>query len=309
MTDPVVIFKNNIGAYTGKGSRLTSLEVDANFYNLLVAIIELLNGGAFGVSVSFNGSSLTFNWSDGTQSGPYRLPTAVFNPVGEWTNGATYHVNDVVSVNGVGYFLVLEDHTTASEGDFDANLTEGTGDDPVYAQISELPDVASMLDYKGFFTNDVLYEAFNVVQSATYGLFVVLQDHVSAATFDPNSLGDDDQPLYRKIAPPPFSAVVTYTSTTKTISRSDVGTYIRMPNGCIVTFPDDEEFQAGDEIEFRQAGDAPIIFLGEGTSVTLNPQREGFDTTTLWRGATVRAKCVSQTEWDLIGPFGEQPTA
>lgn len=310
MTDPTVTFRNNIGAYTGKGSRLTAGEVDTNFYNLLVAIIALQNDGAFGVSVSFNGASLTFNWTDGTQSGPYRLPTAVFNPAGEWTNSTTYHRNDVISVNADGYYLVLEDHTTdPAPATFNANATEGTGADPVYQQISAFPDMVGLLRYKGFWTNAFSYEQYDVVQSATYGLFVVLSDHVSAATFDPDATGSGGSALYRRIAPPAFSPVEELTATTKTLALTDVGKYFRCPNGCTVSFPDDPAFVAGSEIHFRQTGDLPIVFVGEGTSVTLNPQRQGYDTTTLWKGSTVTAKCISQTEWDLIGAFGEQPTA
>ena len=70
-------FVNDIGSYTGEDRPLTSLEIDTNFYETDARILVLEAGGAFGVdSVDYTGSTITFNWSDSTTSGPFFLPVA-----------------------------------------------------------------------------------------------------------------------------------------------------------------------------------------------------------------------------------------
>lgn len=298
-----LVFRNDIGPYTGKGSPLTSLEVDGNFYDLDTRVIAL-EDNPFGLaSISFTGGSITFNWSDSTSSGPFALPIAMPEAKGEWQNDTTYNRLDIVSVDGVGYFLVLQDHHTAvAPATFDP--AEETTDGLIYQQIGG-GDFTAVMRYKGEWDNGTEYSAYDVVTNATYGLFVVLVQHISAATFDPNALDDDDSPLYERIAGPVFSPVEEMTATSYTLTLLDAGKFYRCPNGCDVTFPSGVDFPVGTEIHFRQTGADPVYFLESDTDIALNPQREGYETATPWKGATVTAKCVAAGEWDLIGPFGD----
>jgi len=300
-----ITFRTDIGIYTGKGSPLTKVEVDTNFYDLLTRLEVVEDGGAFSVeSVDYTGTSITFNWSDDTSSGPFVLPVAMMTSRGEWLNSQTYFYLDLVTVTGTGTFLVLQEHTTeAFPTAFDASLE--IGGDPVYQQIGESVDVTACLKYRGAFAGTTAYFLNDVFTSATYGTFAVLIGHTSASTFDPLAVSSSDDPLYKQLAGPAFAQVTSSSEITYDVTTADAGKYLRFDSGCIVTFPEDVEFPAGCEIHFRQTGNESIQFVGEGT-VLLNPQRAGFFTYTPWEGATVTAKYISLNEWDLIGPHGDE---
>lgn len=135
------------GSGTGAGvdGRLTSLQGDENIWNLHSRVTTLEDAGAVGVSnITTDGGTLTVHLSDGTMKGPFALPIAKINPVGPWTNDQTLHYLDLVSVAGVGQFLVLEDHTTdASPATFDPNATDGTtANNALYYRWGPAPDDA-----------------------------------------------------------------------------------------------------------------------------------------------------------------------
>lgn len=299
-----VTFRDDIGPYTGKGSKLTVAELDGNFYDLLTRTITLETGGAFGLdSIDFAGGGITFNWSDDTSSGPYPLPTATFAAKGVWINNQTLFRNDVVSVPGQGTFLVLIDHTTPSTGDFDPLADNGTDGDPLYLQVGEGPaDLTDYMLFRGVFVGGTQYDAGDVFVDPTYGLFYVDTLHTAGSTVD--AFADE----VTQLAGPVFSPYEELTDTTKTLALADVGKVFRCPNGCDVTFPDGVDFPANAEISFRQTGTDPVNFLEGGSDVVINPQREGFDTSTSYQGALVTAKFVSSTEIDLIGPYGDEIT-
>jgi hypothetical protein len=297
-----IIFRDDIGIYTGKGSKLSSGEIDTNFYELLVSVLALQDGGAFACeSIDFTGNSITFNWSDDTSSGPFALPVATFQAKGVWQNDQSLLRLDVVTVPGVGTYLVQIDHTTPpAPAEFDPAADDGATDpELLYLPISDAVDLTGYMLFRGAFVGGTQYDAGDVVVDPTYGLF-----SVNALT-SASSLADED---YTQIAGPPFAPFEELTATTKTLSIADVGKVFRCPNGCDVTFPDDVDFPVSAEISFRQTGTDPVNFLEGGTGVQINPQREGFDTSTPYQGALITAKFVSSTEIDLIGPYGEELT-
>jgi len=285
-----------------KGSPLTSNEVDGNFHDLDDRVGAVEGDGAFGLdSITYTGATITFNWSDGTSDGPYALPLAMPSPAGEWMPATSYHALDLVSVATLGLFMVLQDHVSAATFDPAAADTSG----PIYQQISGVADMTGRLHWRGDFAGTLEYLTDDVFLSPIYGLILVLQDHISAASFDPNEENSEGA-LYRQLAPPVFAPVEADTGTTRTLALTDAGKYLRFPNGCAVTFPP-IAFPTDTEIHLRQTGANPVTFI-EGAGVTLNAQRDGYDTATTFDGATVTAKCVGSLQWDLIGPPGAELT-
>lgn len=120
----------NAGAWgAGKGSRLTSLEVDTNFHGheTRITAIETNPPSAIGISnIAVTGSQVVFYLEDGTQFGPFDLPYAVFTDRGDWVATTAYSALDFVFVDSVGLVLVLQDHTSAAT--FDEDATNSGGD-------------------------------------------------------------------------------------------------------------------------------------------------------------------------------------
>lgn len=127
----------------------------------------------------------------------------------------------------------------------------------------------------------------------------------SSGDFDPD-VEEGGNKVWKLWGPESGSSVSEITGTTHTVSLADKGKYFRVTNasGCAVTFPDDVDFPKSFEVHFRQADDGSVSFVGS-TSVIINPQRDGYDTATAWKGATVTAKYIGDGEWDLIGPHGD----
>jgi hypothetical protein len=201
-----------------------------------------------------------------------------------------------VTVPGVGTYLVQIDHTTPpAPEEFDPAADNGTAGDLLYLPIADAVDLTGYMLFRGAYVGGTQYDVGDVFVDPTYGLFSVNTLHTAPGTLDP-------------FAGPPFVPYEELVATTKTLSLADVGKVFRCPNGCDVTFPDDVEFPASAEISFRQTGTDPINFLEGGTDVVINPQRDGFETSTPYQGALVTAKFVSATEIDLIGPYGNEIT-
>lgn len=164
-----ITFRNNIGAYTGKGSPLTSLEADGNIHDHELRLLDLEEAGA-GRSISSitsDGVSLTITFSDSTTAGPFAMPVATFNPAGEWLNATTYQRYDVVSVSGTGFFLVLEAHTTAASGSFDPEATGGS-DEPLYQQIGGVVDPQSSVQTQSSATWTLAFSDRNTYNRCTH---------------------------------------------------------------------------------------------------------------------------------------------
>lgn len=296
---------------SGVGRPLTVPEHDGNIHDLDSRVADLEGTGADAITIAaeYTGGSITFLVNGGEEDGgynlgPFALPVATINPVGPWLNNAEYSYLDLVDVPVLGQYLVLIPHTTpASPEEFDPDAVD-EDDNPLYKLFNSFE---SSMKFRGEFTA-VSYTIDDVFVHSTYGAFVVLQDHLAVEPFD--ALAEaGGEPLYKQIAGPPFSPPDTIITDTYEISRDDIGKYLRFTHvdGCEVSFVDDD-FPEGIEIHFRQESDSPIYFMEAETNIILNPQRDGYETATPWKGATVTAKHIGSGEWDLIGPFGDELT-
>lgn len=303
-----VIFRDDIGEYTGKGSKLTKGELDGNFHDLLLRIIELETGGAFGLdSIEYNGASITFHWSDETSSGPFFLPVATFRARGVWDNDLELMYLDVVTVPSVGTFLVMIDHTTdPSPAVFDPAADNDSGD-PLYLQISEAVDLTDVMFFRGTYTAATQYDAGDVVVDVTYGTFYVNSLHTAGSTLDQYLEDGDSVPVYSQVAGPPFAPVEVVTDATYEVSAEDRGKYLKFTQGCLITFPQLSDMPLHSEVHFEQAGDEDLVFQAEDELVvTVDPQRWGYSASTPYKGAVVTAKYVAADHVKLIGPHGDE---
>ena len=133
----VVIYRNDGAWGTGKGSNLTSTELDGNFYDLdgRVTTLEAAQPDPISVSsITYTNGAITINMSDASVYGPFPLPMAKFNWRGEWQPSTVYDRLDIVTVTGLGIYLVNENHT--SETVFDpVGLEIVSGGGPTYIEM------------------------------------------------------------------------------------------------------------------------------------------------------------------------------
>jgi hypothetical protein len=131
------------GSGAGGGGVLTSLQFDENNYEFQTRIETLEADGPreiTGVTVSSDGTTITFNFSDSTSSDPIPLPIAMIHPRGEWQPSTLYDYLDLVNVRGTGVYLVLVQHTSDTE--FDPEATDGSTDaNPLYQLWAPLRDI------------------------------------------------------------------------------------------------------------------------------------------------------------------------
>lgn len=305
----MTITYRNDGAWgSGKGSRLTSTEVDNNFYDLASRVLDLedLPVGVFIEDVTFTGGSITFHLSDTTTRGPFPLPVALLSPKGEWLPNTSYFYLDLVTVSDTGVFLVLRDHTSESEFDPDAGDTDGD----FYSLWFPFPNVVGYLKNRGEYTSATEYFVDDVFTDDEFGLFVVLADHISDTTFDPHA-EDTAGPLYKQIALPIRVPVGTVSTATYTLVLDDANHYLRFTNaaGCVITVPNFEDvaFEVGDEIHIRVVTDGEVS-VDAGTGVTVNGITGFFDAGAA-NGAVMTLKNVAVDEWDLFGMLLSESTA
>lgn len=138
-----IIFRNDGPWGTGQGSRLTSLQVDGNFYDHEQRIGTLENPDSddfIGIAdITIEGNSFIITLTDGSERGPFQIPTPGLrfrNDVnsGEWAPLTLYSVNDLFTETGVLY-LVLYEHTSAAT--FDPGANNGGGQDYYRALLRE----------------------------------------------------------------------------------------------------------------------------------------------------------------------------
>jgi hypothetical protein len=112
----------------GNGSDLTATQVDTNFWTLYEAIVELQNNpnGFAGIDyiAQTGGNLLYIHLTDHRVLGPYTLPTAEWNPRGQWEPDTLYAPFDVVSDDG-SLYIVNVSHTSGTT--FSVLSTDGEG--------------------------------------------------------------------------------------------------------------------------------------------------------------------------------------
>lgn len=127
----------------GTGTKLTSVQVDLNFWTLFEAIDALQADQSLTVSIDFisqplNGNQLFVHLTNHQVLGPFTLPTAQWNPRGNWAPFTNYAPFDVVS-NGGNLYLISTAHTSAAT--FNPNATNGVSQN-LYILILSSPENA-----------------------------------------------------------------------------------------------------------------------------------------------------------------------
>lgn len=142
-----IIFRNDDTLWgDGKGARLTSLEVDMNFYECISRIVDLEQNPIQPMeiqSIEVDGDQMTITLSDGeTEFGPFTLPKAAFRFTDAYAGGFEYEIMDLLTADE-GLYLVLQAHEAPTEFDPDASNMLG----PIYQLIFPYPTHYDM----GFF--------------------------------------------------------------------------------------------------------------------------------------------------------------
>ena len=141
--------------------------------------------------------------------------------------------------------------------------------------------------------------AVNDTVSSSGRLYLVLADHTSDTTFDPDAV-EDTHALYGLLIDRLATPVQNSTLSTFNPQLDDANTYIRLSNTCTVEIPLDSEvaFPIDTEIWFRQGGG--VVSFTHDTSLTLNVP-DNHDPMTAGAGSVVGIKKVGADEWDIFG--------
>lgn len=261
-----IVFRNDDtrwgpGTGAGVGGVLTSLQYDENAYEFLtrIAALEGADGPVSISSIEVNGSTLTVNLSDGSTAGPFPLPVAMINPVGEWQPSTHYNYLDLFNVRAMGVYLVLVEHTSATT--FDPEATDGTTDaNPLYQLWAPLRDI----------NYDIAFSIMGNIEGSTsralLGEYILPRSIVmdaglsSAIAFLGVATETEDLDLSIEKNGEEIGTI-TFSPGVNTQGTDGLGQY------ATITFPDEISFDAGDRIGIR--GPASTDLSAADLSVTL----------------------------------------
>jgi len=105
---------------TGKGSVLTPVEVDENFWQVIQALLELQDNPALPSeidTIDVVDNQMTITLTNATEFGPFTLPIASMEFTGQFAAEFVYKAFNFFE-RPEGLYLVLQDHTSAA-GPFD----------------------------------------------------------------------------------------------------------------------------------------------------------------------------------------------
>jgi hypothetical protein len=180
----------------GKGGDLDPVEVDMNFWDILARLtaVEADPPDAVGIDhLTVTDNTFTVFLTSGATQGPFTLPSAKFTVVA-WTPLTLFAPNTFVTEAGNTY-LVLLSHTSAAS--FDPNANDGAGHEFYGLLPFPAQPILHFLDGGWTATTELHYgEIFSVPD---VGVFLVLRDHTSAATFDPDAVDGSNNPMYEKL--------------------------------------------------------------------------------------------------------------
>lgn len=181
----------------GKGGDLDAVEVDMNFWDILERLDAVEADPPEPVSVdqiTSTDNTFTITLTNGAST-VLPLPAAKFNVI-PWTPLTFFAPNTYVT-EGQNTYLVLLPHTSAAS--FDPNANDGSGNELYGLLPFPAQPILQFLD-AGWTPNTLLHygEIFSVPD---VGVFLVLRDHTSAATFDPDAEDGSGNKFYQKIFP------------------------------------------------------------------------------------------------------------
>lgn len=156
---------------------------------------------------------------------------------------------------------------------------------------------------QGYWLPAHVYQAFDTVQSGG-GLYLVLVDHTSDATFDPDAM-EGTVPRYHLIANFAPSQGFEISDTTFTPDIEHGNSYIRLtnPSGCAVTIDTSVPFLDWTELQFRDCStDTGAFCTFEIDSGGTINEEFGLLNQTPGPGALAGLKKVGATDaWDIFG--------
>jgi hypothetical protein len=146
-----------VGAWgAGKGSNLTPAEVDANFYQVETRVAELEENPATPVGIAeivVTGNSMTIVLTNAQEFGPFILPVATIQWLGEWDPGTSYPAPSLFTVSTGAdaglYLVVLDGYEAGTDFDPDVFTTAGEYLVKLYAlpTVGQMPLLALTADY------------------------------------------------------------------------------------------------------------------------------------------------------------------
>lgn len=126
---PSITYKTPGAWGPGVGRKLTSAEIDANFYALFSAIVALISSPTAPDNISLfhtQGTNLYVTLESGTEMGPIPLPVLRPNFTGEFIPGGHDYADlDAFSVQGSGIYVTLSPFSSGNS--FDPNILDGDG--------------------------------------------------------------------------------------------------------------------------------------------------------------------------------------
>ncbi len=132
----------------GKGSPLTSVEVDLNFWDFQQQINALIADPLEPnqiASFSLSGRLLSVVMANGTVFGPYALPVATFRDRGDWAASTAYLAFDFFKVPLLGLYLALENFTSGLV--FDANAVNVGGEPLLRKLIGQVDETTQKIAF------------------------------------------------------------------------------------------------------------------------------------------------------------------
>lgn len=175
----------------GIGQNLSAAQVDGNFRHLDQRMTGLEDAPPQALSISnvtSTGATMTVHLTDGSTIGPLVLPVAAFYVHGEWQPSTLYALNDVFR-HGNAAYVVRVDHTSAAT--FDPALSI-SGEN--FYQL-----MTYGFEFRGLWQPNTAYRAYDFVRGPSGSVYIVRQDHESAASFDAGATNSNNEPLYELV--------------------------------------------------------------------------------------------------------------
>jgi hypothetical protein len=182
----------------GKGSRLTASEVDNNFWEHEQRLDAIEADPPLPVSidtVTTTSSTFTIHLTDGSSRGPFALPFAKFNLLGEWMPATDYLSPNIFVTSGGNTYIILFPHHSAAF--FDANANDGLGHS--YYGLLPFPNAPIIEFLPDGWPPSTALGAYKLFSVPDLGVFLSLRVHTTAATFDPLAEDLGGNPLYQEV--------------------------------------------------------------------------------------------------------------